>query len=47
LDWITVRWWPFVRQIIEQDPDILDKQRQGLNEDPPLILINDADKPVP
>ncbi|MFO1007759.1 MAG: hypothetical protein U0929_17495, partial [Planctomycetaceae bacterium] len=37
---------PFVRQFIEQDRDVVDKQQQGLNEDPQLIMINDADKPA-
>ena len=37
---------PFVRQFIEQDRDVVDKQQQGLNEDPQLIHINDADKPA-
>jgi hypothetical protein len=37
---------PFVRKFIEQDRDVVDKQQQGLNEDPQLILINDADKPA-
>ena len=37
---------PFVRQFIEQDRDVVDKQQPGLNEDPQLILINDADKPA-
>lgn len=36
----------FVRTFIEQDRDVVDKQSQGLNEDPALILINDADKPA-
>lgn len=36
----------FVRRFIEQDRDVVDKQQQGLNEDPQLILINDADKPA-
>lgn len=37
---------PFVRTFIEQDRDVVDKQQQGLNEDPQLMLINDADKPA-
>lgn len=37
---------PFVRQFIEQDRDVVDKQQRGLNEDPQLMLINDADKPA-
>lgn len=37
---------PFVRQFIEQDRDVVDKQQQGLNEDPQLMMINDADKPA-
>lgn len=37
---------PFIRRFIEQDRDVVDKQQQGLNEDPQLILINDADKPA-
>ena len=37
---------PFIRTFIEQDRDVVDKQQQGLNEDPQLILINDADKPA-
>lgn len=36
----------FTRTFIEQDRDVVDKQSQGLNEDPALILINDADKPA-
>jgi len=36
----------FVRTFIEQDRDVVDKQGTGLNEDPALILINDADKPA-
>jgi phenylpropionate dioxygenase-like ring-hydroxylating dioxygenase large terminal subunit len=36
----------FVRRFIEQDRDVVDKQQQGLNEDPQLMLINDADKPA-
>lgn len=35
-----------MRTFIEQDRDVVDKQQQGLNEDPQLILINDADKPA-
>jgi phenylpropionate dioxygenase-like ring-hydroxylating dioxygenase large terminal subunit len=50
----TVRWLKplkplfrrFVRAFIEQDRDVVDKQRHGLNEDPQLMLINDADKPA-
>ena len=34
------------RTFIEQDRDVVDKQGAGLNEDPALILINDADKPA-
>ena len=37
---------PFMKTFIEQDRDVVDKQQQGLNEDPQLILINDADKPA-
>ena len=37
---------PFVKTFIEQDRDVVDKQQQGLNEDPQLMLINDADKPA-
>ncbi len=36
----------FVRTFIEQDRDVVDKQGAGLNEDPALIMINDADKPA-
>ena len=36
----------FVRAFIEQDRDVVDKQQRGLNEDPQLMLINDADKPA-
>ena len=36
----------FVRTFIEQDRDVVDKQTAGLNEDPALIMINDADKPA-
>lgn len=37
---------PFVHAFIEQDRDVVDKQQRGLNEDPQLMLINDADKPA-
>ena len=37
---------PFVKTFIEQDRDVVEKQQQGLNEDPQLMLINDADKPA-
>lgn len=37
---------PFVRQFIEQDRDVVEKQQQGLNDDPQLMMINDADKPA-
>ena len=36
----------FARTFLEQDRAILDKQRQGLNGDPDLMLINDADRPT-
>ena len=36
----------FVKKFIEQDRDVVDKQTTGLNEDPALIMINDADKPA-
>ncbi|MCE9561339.1 MAG: aromatic ring-hydroxylating dioxygenase subunit alpha [Planctomycetes bacterium] len=36
----------FVRTFLRQDRDVLDKQRQGLNDDPQLMLINDADRPA-
>jgi phenylpropionate dioxygenase-like ring-hydroxylating dioxygenase large terminal subunit len=36
----------FIKKFIEQDRDVVDKQREGLNDDPQLILINDADKPA-
>lgn len=36
----------FVKTFIEQDRDVVDKQTEGLNEDPTLIMINDADKPA-
>lgn len=36
----------FTRRFIEQDRHVVDKQGVGLNEDPALILINDADKPA-
>jgi phenylpropionate dioxygenase-like ring-hydroxylating dioxygenase large terminal subunit len=36
----------FVKKFIEQDRDVVDKQTEGLNEDPTLIMINDADKPA-
>jgi phenylpropionate dioxygenase-like ring-hydroxylating dioxygenase large terminal subunit len=35
---------PLVRQFLKQDQDVVGKQRAGLNEDPQLMLINDADK---
>jgi phenylpropionate dioxygenase-like ring-hydroxylating dioxygenase large terminal subunit len=34
---------PFVRAFLRQDRDIMVKQQVGLAEDPPLLLINDAD----
>ena len=37
---------PFVRRFIEQDREVYTKQQQGLNEDPQLMMINDADKPA-
>jgi len=36
----------FVKKFIDQDRDVVDKQTEGLNEDPALIMINDADKPA-
>jgi phenylpropionate dioxygenase-like ring-hydroxylating dioxygenase large terminal subunit len=36
----------FVKSFIKQDQEVVDKQTAGLNEDPALILINDADKPA-
>ncbi|MBL8824443.1 MAG: aromatic ring-hydroxylating dioxygenase subunit alpha [Planctomycetia bacterium] len=36
----------FVRTFIEQDRKVVGQQATGLNEDPALILINDADKPA-
>jgi phenylpropionate dioxygenase-like ring-hydroxylating dioxygenase large terminal subunit len=37
---------PLVRRFIGQDRDVMEQQGRGLIEDPPLMLINDADKPV-
>ena len=36
----------FVRTFIQQDHDVVEKQQHGLNDDPQLMLINDADKPA-
>ena len=49
IPWLTIfrpLLRPFVRTFIEQDRDVVDKQQQGLNEDPQLMLINDADRPA-
>ena len=49
IPWLTIfrpLMRPFVRTFIEQDRDVVDKQQQGLNEDPQLMLINDADRPA-
>lgn len=37
---------PFVRSFLDQDRRIVVKQQEGLAEDPPLMLINDADVPA-
>lgn len=41
---------PLLRRLVgaflEQDRDVLGKQREGLNDDPQLMLINDADRPA-
>ena len=47
IPWLTIfrpLLRPFVRQFLEQDRDVVGKQNEGLNEDPQLMLINDADK---
>ncbi|MGE0726254.1 MAG: Rieske 2Fe-2S domain-containing protein [Alphaproteobacteria bacterium] len=37
---------PFVRTFLRQDRDIMEKQQAGLAHDPPLMLIDDADRPA-
>ena len=34
---------PFLKRFLQQDRDIVEKQQRGLQYDPNLMLINDAD----
>jgi phenylpropionate dioxygenase-like ring-hydroxylating dioxygenase large terminal subunit len=51
--WWTVPWLgvlrpflrPFVKRFLNQDRDVMLKLQMGMNDDPQLMMINDADKP--